>query len=217
MPEVQDPPPKVVCRRECLDPKQCGVFESDNEMAQPKTVVAYVELREGGEVAYSAIYDSCHDKTIHAEEFMCNDPRLIEKLEKLGGSATQQGHTNSVDELSHVGLDPKSQKKQQQLVVFLTYQPCHKSADKTPDRSCCDTLIKFKEKYLDPAGTELVIKLLFVYKVRKQRSDTSLLDMIQLSDPILIGHTLLIGIMGGGQERPQSIRLGAVPFFSRPQ
>ena len=86
----------------------------------------------------------------------------------LPGQPRKQGHANWVDELSHDGLGTKFQKKQQQLVVFMTYQPCHKSADETPDKSCCDTLIKFKEKYLDPAGTELVIKLLFIYKVRKQ-------------------------------------------------
>ena len=155
---------KEKCGFLCLDAAQCEIGQ-EGEEAQPKKVVAFAKLEKAGRTVYSALYKNCPGKetTKHAEEFMCEDRELKNLIGE--GPATQQGQKHDPVAVVSEGLGGMNLEGPK-LVVYLTMQPCHKSADKTPDKSCCDTLIKFKEKYLDPAGAELVIKPTFLFRVR---------------------------------------------------
>ena len=159
---------KEKCGFLCLDAKQCEIGLEKRDMAQPKKVVAFAKLKKAGRTVYSALYYNwpAEKTTKHAEELMCEDPGLKWRLKNLirEGPATQQGQKpDPVAGLSkRLGrMDLKGPK----LVVYLTMQPCHKSTNNTPDKSCCETLLKFKENYLDPSGIKLVIKPTFIHKV----------------------------------------------------
>lgn len=177
-----------------------------NEKAQPKTVAAYVELQKAGREAYTALYDNCYAKEKHAEDFMWEDDELIKELKKMranpvgglcegyeglsfekskerGGlfytAGARQTGGQCEGRSGRPGSPRKEDREKPKLVVYLTLQPCHYSVKNTPDKSCCETLIKFKKEHLDPSGTKLVIKPTFLLMVREKRSDTSLHDMIQ--------------------------------------
>ena len=165
MPKVEVGSQKI-CGLLCLDAEKC-VIGQRGWKAQPLKVKAFAKLEKAGRTVYSALYENCpaKEETKHAEEFMCEDPELQRELKNLirEGRATQQGQNHDpVAGLSEElgGMDLEGPK----LVVYLTMQPCHKSTNNTPAKSCCETLLKFKENYLDPS-IELVIKPTFIHKV----------------------------------------------------
>jgi hypothetical protein len=124
-------------------------------------------LRKGDTEVYSATYGNCVSKatTIHAEDFFDEDARggdLFNYLEHL-----KKEQDDLVQGMAGMSLEPSG--PQLELCLYITLQPCHKSADNTPDKSCTEKLINLFQYFL--AELELnpfkfVVKPTFIFKVR---------------------------------------------------
>ncbi|EDO30016.1 predicted protein [Nematostella vectensis] len=130
----------------CLDKQSCAIAKRGHD-ATPLTAVALVkyEQQESSEWAIKSVrrYTNCSDKMKHAEEFFLMD--IDCQLE-----ARHKGEEGFLDFWN---------KKKWQITMYLTMQPCHLSTDTggtKEDQSCCEVMIKAKEKLGD--NVEIVIK-----------------------------------------------------------
>ncbi len=105
-----------------------------------KSVTCIARILEQNEEIYVGIYknDAIHQRnSIHAEIFMTVDTVLRQHL-----------------------------KENRQLIMYLTFQPCHFSGGhrRQSHKSCTEHLIQFYLKNLKPLNMSLIIKIGYIYR-----------------------------------------------------
>lgn len=111
-----------------------------------KTVVAIARLVDhaANTIVYQARYSNCFRGSPvvndHAEEFMIRDTELRRAIDALENAPGKY-----------------------ELIIWLTYQPCHHSSD-NPRRSCTREILKFKRMHLDARSVHLSIRFTFPYR-----------------------------------------------------
>jgi hypothetical protein len=106
-------------------------------------------LRKGNTEVYCEIYKNHRSisTTRHAEEFFDKDVRRG----YLGNKLREIGHWSTSDPL--------------EMYMYITYQPCHYSTLKTPQKSCSDLLVKLNQEVFKPLNIKFVVKPTLIYKV----------------------------------------------------
>ena len=118
----------------CLDQKKCIIGKKAREGAQPRIVVAVAKFEsQRGKILYEARYTNCDANQKHAEEFFKND------IENTDGVFRKMVVDN----------------REGTITIYLTYQPCNKSTEKNPKKSCCDTLEKIATEILRADGRKI--------------------------------------------------------------
>ena len=139
---------KVECQKECLDTAVCEVGKREDN-AQPKNVAAVVAMFSE-EALWISSYTNCcscfQDVKVHAEDLVIQD-----------SSNSQEGCLGDF-------LKSEEAKDANTMIIYLTLQPCHRSAKNTPLKSCTEKLIKFYKEKLQPRCISLVVKPTFIYK-----------------------------------------------------
>jgi hypothetical protein len=105
---------------ECINDNKCS----------PKVCIALVEID-----GFVSRYSNCADK-MHAEDYLVQDQRLLEKIKSSRGM---------------------------NMSCYLTLQPCHFSSNNT-DKSCTNTLVQFYERELKPRGISFDLVIAYPYR-----------------------------------------------------
>ena len=108
-----------------------------------KTVFCVARLHRATRTQYEACYTNCHRSNgpaVHAESYLVIDAHLHAALR----------HARTDDE----------------LVLYLTYQPCHRSGGhrRAREQSCTLKLIEFFRRWLAPRGVRLCVKICYLYR-----------------------------------------------------
>ena len=95
------------------------------------------------------IYDM-HGRNVkkHAEDFLLEDATSNNK-NSLG--SVLKGFQSS-------------DRKSRVLTLYITYQPCHESAENSLQKSCTETVKKLYNEHLKPKGVKLIIKPTHIFK-----------------------------------------------------
>ena len=141
--------------------KGCGITDCPRnkkyKLKQPKDVALLAVLREGSQQIWISSFTNCCQcindgeggkKKKHAEEFLLED-----------AAADNQNSLGSVLN----GFQPEDGKSRA-LTLYITYQPCHESAENSMQKSCTETVIKLYKETLKPKGIKLIIKPTHILK-----------------------------------------------------
>ena len=158
---------------ECLvkqkyTPIGCRITDNAEESLrkQPKDVALLAVLQENGERIWISSFTNCcqcimYGRKVkkHAEEFLLED-----------AASNNENSLGSILESFE-----RSDTKSKALTLYITYQPCHKSAENSMEKSCTETVIKLYNEHLKPKGVKLIIKpthiLKAYWKLQKCKSD----------------------------------------------
>ena len=152
---------------ECLikgnaDRHGCPITDCLYKLKQPKDVALLAVLKEDDkQIIWISSFTNCcqcindgeggkkkKKKKKHAEEFLLEDAA-----------------SNNKDSLGSVLKGFKlSDTKSRELTLYITYQPCHKSAEKSSQKSCTETVKKLYNEHLKPKGVKLIIKPTHIFK-----------------------------------------------------
>jgi hypothetical protein len=152
-----------ICTNNCLDANQCIIGQGKE---QPKYVIATAVLRKGDTELYSATYcnDVSQTPTKHAEEFFDEDARELDRFNYLEHLKKEQD--DLVQRMAGMSVEPSGPLE---LCLYITLQPCHKSVDNTPNKSCTEKLTNLYQYFtsnLKLNNFKFVVKPTFIYKVR---------------------------------------------------
>ena len=139
--------------------KGCRITDNagDHLLKQPKDVALLAVLQENGEIIWISSFTNCcqciydmygRKMKKHAEDFLLEDATSNNK-NSLG--SVLKGFQSS-------------DRKSRVLTLYITYQPCHKSAQNSLQKSCTETVKKFYNELLKPKGVILIIKPTHILK-----------------------------------------------------
>jgi hypothetical protein len=142
-----------------------------------KTVFCLARLRRATETRYEAVYTNCHrwsGPAIHAESYLVTDAHLQAAL--------------------------RTAREDDELVLYLTYQPCHRSGGhrRAREQSCTLKLIDFYQAWLAPRGVRLRIKICYLYRAhwRGMEEYEPMIENAQKGIRLLMSHGIGLEAMG---------------------